>query len=102
MELMEGKICMGSIHKRRRRRTMENPYIKMAQTGKRNTEIYNKESESMEFHIFTDASKVAYCSAVYIRYIDEERLLNPICYMLNLELHQSKIYQSQNSNCYRY
>ncbi|VDN53456.1 unnamed protein product [Dracunculus medinensis] len=37
----------------------------------------------MEFHMFTDASKVAYSAAVYIRYIDEEsRLLNPICYML--------------------
>uniref|UniRef100_A0A1I7VAN4 Integrase catalytic domain-containing protein n=1 Tax=Loa loa TaxID=7209 RepID=A0A1I7VAN4_LOALO len=31
-----------------------------------------KNTKSMEFHIFTDASKLAYSAAVYIRYIDEE------------------------------
>uniref|UniRef100_A0A1I7VNN6 Reverse transcriptase domain-containing protein n=1 Tax=Loa loa TaxID=7209 RepID=A0A1I7VNN6_LOALO len=31
-----------------------------------------KNTKSMELHIFTDASKLAYSAAVYIRYIDEE------------------------------
>ncbi|MCP9257085.1 hypothetical protein DINM_000276 [Dirofilaria immitis] len=53
----------GSIYKQHRQGAMENPYIRMKEIPR----FITMNTESIELHIFTDASKLAYAAALIYR-----------------------------------